>query len=409
MARPHVVVWGLGSGGHLYAPLEQGKRVLVLAIDLAPGSEPVIERILDKDPLLSRARRSGQLEILIGSVSRLAARFGECESWGETPEVVVHMPVMDHVPRAARPLAKTLERTATERRRPQRAQRTMRRNLRRNVEAIAAAPSLDALTTSTRGPAFVLAAGPSAAPAVEALAGLGAPGLVIGVDTVVPLCVGAGLRLDIVCSVDPNRESARHVETLASPTTAPALCFQPYCCPEVVQAFERRFVAVPKGDRLFDELAPSLELTAVDTHGTVLTFAIQVALKLRCDPIVLVGADFAHVGGHSHAPGTAHAQRIEAVGSTTLDSRGRSIPTTRVLRGYQDATERLIAGSTARFFAVDGGGAAIEGASMIGLDKTRHWRGESSPRLETPGPLPETVTGQRRAALEQAITRVEAA
>lgn len=408
MARPQVVVWGLGSGGHLYAPLEQGKRVLVLAIDLEPGSEPLVERILEKDPILGDAHRRQKLEVLVGSVSRLAARFRDCESAGETPEVMVHMPVMDHVPRAARPLAKTLERSATERSRPQRAQRTMRRNLRRNVGAIAAAPNLRALGLSARGPAFVLAAGPSAAPAVEALVEHGAPGLVIAVDTVVPLCVRAGLRIDVVCSVDPNRESARHVESLPR-SGSPVLCFQPYCCPEVVQAFERRVVAVPRGDLLFDRLASSLDLTAVETHGTVLTFAIQVALMLRCDPVILAGADFAHVGGHSHAPGTAHARRIEAVGSTTLDSRGRSVPTTRVLRGYQEATERLIADSPARFFAIDGGGAAIQGASMIGLEKARHWQHTQTPTVEFPAAPSEMTVVQRTAALEESIARIEAA
>jgi hypothetical protein len=244
----------------------------------------------------------------------------------------------------------------------------------------------------------VLAAGPSAAAATTWLAGARRHGPLFAVDTALPLCRTAELPIDCLVSVDPHPTSAVHLGHGVAGVDV--LAFQPYCAPEIVAAFPRRVLALPQGDRLCDRAASLLGLASVPIAGTVLLYALQVAATLGCDPIVLVGADFAHVGGRSHALGTATSRAIDPSGLEIAAADGSRVPTSHALLRFLAAVERHITTASARHVVVDGGGAAIAGArrispAAIARAVRREPTSPRGPLPPPPAPRPSAIASRR--------------
>jgi hypothetical protein len=363
------VVWGLATGRHLLGPLEQGERILVLAIDLLPPGTAEVEATITGHPILQRAIQEGRLEIRVEDAPCLARRFASLQrSGGGQPAMDVHLPALLMAPPAAQPLARLVERIHLEHRSHPRVAERMRNNLAANLESMAAAPGIDQLVlTPPHRPGFVLAAGPSARAALPYLRQVRTWGPLLVVDTALPLCQAQNIPVDLVASVDPHPKSRDHVRGGSRGTGI--LAFQPYCHPEVVAAFPRRVWASPCGDLLFDRVSPDLGLPQVETFNTVLLYAVQIAEKVGCDPIVMVGADLAHVGGLSHARGTASARFVPDVPLSAPNCTGQAVPTTRALQRFQADLERHIRGSAHEYWVVDGGGAAIRGAWRTGWEE----------------------------------------
>ncbi len=372
-ATPATVVWGLGTGRHLRPLLARGP-VLVLAIDVPPSAPLALEERLAPDVLV--AARTGTLRVVHGSPQVLARAFQACPQ----AALHVHVPALDAAPEPAQPLARLVARVHAEQRDAARHRARMRTNVTRNAGVLARATPLHTWAGAARGHvALVLAAGPSLPRALPHLAPWYRRGPVIAVDTALPLLVRAGLDPHVAATVDPHPASMRHLDA-GVPRTAVCAC-QPYAHPDVVAAFTRHVAAAPAGDRLWDVLAPRLDLPRVHTCGTVLLYALQIAHTMAPDAVIVAGADFAPLGAWSHAPGTAHATRDVATPACTRDSRGRALATTRALRQFQDAIEATLATTPIPHLFVDGGGAAVRGATMVAPEA-----------LATTGPTPGAGT-----------------
>lgn len=360
------VVWGLGTGRHIRHAARAGDRLIVFAVDVPPRDAARVERVLQNRPELARAHSEGRLEIVVGDLQTLRSRFS---SLGEdtAQELIVDLAALDAAPEDMRPLVRLVERLHVEQRDAIKYRERLRSNLEHNLATVVAAPPLSLLTGAAAGrPAFVLAAGPSARAAIRWLPELRRYGPLIAVDTALPLCRQANTTIDCLASIDPHPSSSKHLASGIGGVTY--LAFQPYACPQVVAAFANRVVAVPDGDKLCDALADALELPRVEATGTVLTYAIDVATTLGCNPIVLIGADFAHVGLQSHAAGTASATAVIDTGVHTHDTSGQRVATTHALERFRAAVEQRIIRARAAgvaYWAVDGGGARIEGAHML--------------------------------------------
>jgi Protein of unknown function DUF115 len=372
-APDEVLVWGLGSGRRVRALLREGKRVEVLAIDVDPARPDIADATVRACPRLSEAERDGRLRVLVAPPEQLAARFSMlADHHPSAGSMHVDLAALSCVPEPARDLARVIERLWTERADLERFAPRLHANLRDNLEAIAGAPSLERWRDAARGrPGFVLAAGPSAAAALPWLAHARTLGPLIAVDTCLPLCRNAELSIDCLASVDPHASSRVHLQR--GTQGVGALAFQPYCAPAVVSSFGVRMLGLPAGDRLCDRAAAELGLPAFPVAGTVLLFALQIAALLGCDPIVMVGADFAHVGGLSHAEGTATARALTPTGVLVSDCRGRAIPSSSSLLRFKGDVEQHIAASTIRHLAIDGGGAAIAGTRAIAGAAIERW------------------------------------
>ena len=402
------IAWGLGTGRHVRRAAAAGDDLLVFAIDIAPRDAGVIDRIVASRPELVQARADGRLEVVVGTPDELARRFCALTVGGVAPEMLVSLAALDAAPEPARRLAKTIEKIHLEQRDAKRFGVTLRGNLRANADAIAGSPGLDELANACADhPAFVLAAGPSAANAVPWLADASRHGPIIAVDTALSLAARANVRVDVLTSVDPHAGSSAHVE--AGRECVDVLAFQPFCAPSVVDAFERRVIALPQGDRLCDRLAALLHLPSLPPGGTVLLYAMQVAEILGCDPIVLVGADLAFVGGRSHADGTARADDMPAY-LMAANSNGQEVATSFALERFRSEVESWIQSSSARYRFIDGGGAAISGARRISPAAIARIvaRERDQPRRRFRFPV-EPDHGPRRAALDTLLNEFDGA
>ncbi len=364
-----VLLWGLGTGRRTRALLREGASVEVLALDVDPRRPEDAERVVDACELLSEARTTGRLRLVVGAATELAARL----SASDVPtRMEVDLAALASVPASARSLARTVERIHLEQADARRHGPRLRANLVENMDAIVGAPSLHALAGASAGrPAFVLAAGPSAASSMDWIGEARRHGPLIAVDTALPLCRRAGAPVDCLVSVDPHPTSAVHLSH--GTDGVGLLAFQPYCAPAIVDAFPHRVLALPRGDRLCDRAARLLDLPSLPIAETVLLYALQVAAALGCGPIVLVGADFAHVGGKSHAEGTATSRALGPSGLVVESTTGDAVPTSSSLLRFLSEVERHIARSGVPHIAIDGGGAAIEGARRVSSSACARW------------------------------------
>ncbi len=360
---PDCVIWGLGTGRHVRELMGRG-RVLVLAIDLDPGMPEIARAVLDENPDLRRAVWEGRLEVVLDSPDGLARRFQGLRSC----KMHVHLPALAIAPTSAQPLARLVERIHLEARNLERQAPRLRDNLRANVAAIASAPSVTSLAGRGRGhPAFVVAAGPSATASLSHLLGWATVGPIITVDTMLPVLAREAIPVHCAVTADPHPASRGH---LAEGTDhVDVLAIQPYAYPEMVDAVAKRVVAAPRGDRLWESVAVALNIPLLDAPGTVLVYALQMAAILECDPVVVIGADLAHVDGRTHASGTAHGHAAQPLGTFSMNRRGERVPSTRELHRFQADVERHIMNSQIPHLAVDGGGAVLRGAQMLDLEQ----------------------------------------
>lgn len=405
----HALVWGLGSGRRVRELLRQGLHVEVLALDVDPERPELAAAIVDACPRLRDALAQGRLRVVLGSPSELGARLHAIER--DHVQVHVDLAALSAVPPSARTLARTVERIHLEQLDLHRFAARMRSNLRDNVDAMARAGAIDGWRGAATGqPVFVLAAGPSARAAMPLLQTAATRGPVVAVDTALPLCREFDVPVDVLVSVDPHPQSEVHLGRGCD--RVGALAFQPFCAPALVRAFETRMLGLPRGDALCDRAALALDLPSFPVAGTVLLYALQVAQLLGAAPVILIGADFAHVGGRTHAEGTATSRAIESAGCFVHDTRGAPVPTSSSLQRFHAAIEQHVANAAAPAWYLDGGGAAIAGAHAIALPELTRWC-EARPlrraSLPTPCPPDDAERHHRATTWDELLRQFEAA
>lgn len=161
-------------------------------------------------------------------------------------------------------------------------------------------------------PVFVLAAGPSLDRNLVDLKANRDGALVIAVDTALRPCLAAGVEPDLVVAVDPGEVNLRHLAVGTAPLRT-HLVAEPSLAPGSFDAFADR-VFTFRVDR--HHPWPWLQEQGLDRSrllawGSVLTTALDLAVKLGCDPIVLLGADFAYTDGQPYCRGTAFEEDWE--------------------------------------------------------------------------------------------------
>ncbi len=398
------VVWGLGSGRRARALLREGRQVEVLAIDVEADRPDRVRSVVGTCERLRDAEACGRLRVVLGSAADFATRWRELDPTRMDLAIHVDLAALASVPPEARELARIVERLHLERMDLHRFAARMRDNLLANVDALAGAIALDRWTGAAAGrPGFVLAAGPSARAAMPWLAQARLLGPLIAVDTALPLCREFGVAVDCLVSVDPHPGSQVHLQRGVDDVHV--LAMQPYCAPAIVEAVSRRVLAVPVGDVLCDRAAAALGLPAVPVAGTVLLYALQVAATLGCDPVIMIGADFAHQGGTTHAQGTATAREVPEYGVFVEDRRGNAVPTSTSLRRFLGDVQRHVASSERRHWAIDGGGAGIAGARAVNPAVIARWvarHGRDRAPQSLPVPLPPTPA---RSSAQAAVWR----
>ncbi len=187
---------------------------------------------------------------------------------------------------------------------------TTLRNLAMNAEHYATCPGIAELEGACRGrPAIVIAAGPSLAQAMEALARpeIREKFVLIAVQTVLKPLLERGIRPHFVTALDHHEISNRFYEGLSEEDLrGVTLIAEPMVNPGVLDAFCGAIRLV--GDEHLDALLGE-ELAGVKGElrpgATVAHLSYEFARYLGCDPVLLVGQDLGFTDGQYYAGGAA--------------------------------------------------------------------------------------------------------
>jgi SAM-dependent methyltransferase len=177
-----------------------------------------------------------------------------------------------------------------------------------NLPVIASEADASALCDAfTDVPAIVVGAGPSLDANLSALHDLQDRALLIAVDTAVRPLLAAGIQPHLVVSVDPSEANARHLNDLPD---VRGLWFvgEGSLTPSVFPQFSgRTFVYKVSHHDPWPWLAElSAERATLQTWGSVLTTAFDVARRAGCDPIVFAGSDLAYTDGLQYCRNTVY-------------------------------------------------------------------------------------------------------
>jgi len=365
-----VLCLGLGAGYHVRELLAAvGPTGGVWVVLLHPASLSVLLGAVDLTDLLDDRR----CRLIWGDLAAIADEIQRVPSSGVSPVIYCHEPSMAAARPALLPLARLVRRLRHDREQVRVAAPLIRENYRRNLCWTWAATGIDRLAGRLHGhPAVVIAAGPSLDGNVSQLPGLKGRALLLCVDTAVRRVIDAGLTPDLVCSIDPNRATTRHFVDV-DPSLP--LAFLPSVYPEVLARHTGpKLVALPRGDRLADRLQEISAKGSVRAAGTVTHFAIEVARRLGCDPVVFVGLDLALRGSRTHCQG-ASSPAPAGPRLWVTASGGGEVETTTDLDHYRQAIEQRITDDPGcRFIDATEGGALIANTVVQTLaEACLHW------------------------------------
>jgi hypothetical protein len=203
-------------------------------------------------------------------------------------------------------------------------------NTLRNAMRIAREADVTALDGRLPGvPAIVVDAGPSLDRNLADLPAAKGRALIIAVDTAARPLLTAGITPDLIVAVDPTEVNARHLCDLPG-ANATFLAAEGSLDPAAASAFEgRTFFGRLGGQHPWPWLASlGLSRGPMQAWGSALTAALDLAIRMGCDPIVFAGADLAFTAGRSHARHTTFEEdghRQVAWGETLEDFRARSL------------------------------------------------------------------------------------
>lgn len=302
---------GAGLGFIIDALVARSTRTRILVLEPEPATVPCLLGRCDWTDLIA----DGRLLILWGPEFD-----GASEAWrildGEAAPLVLTHPVLTaERPEAAAAAARVLKRATTD----WKANRDARDrfagryllNTLRNLPLFDRTGDVATLAGRYAGvPAVIAAAGPSLNRNLEELTrvdGLRDRAVVISVDTALRTCLAAGVDPHFVVAVDPAEANARH---LVNPGRCDDtwLVAEPSVDAEAFRAFHGRTLLFRIADH-----DPWPWLRARGTNrgllrvwGSVLTAAVDFALQLGCNPLLLVGADLAYTNNQPYCRGTAY-------------------------------------------------------------------------------------------------------
>lgn len=195
--------------------------------------------------------------------------------------------------------------------------------------------------------------------------------LLICVDTAYRPLREQGICPDLVVSIDINI----HQGILIPEGSAEVgLIYFPVVESSVLAAWQGPRYGAYSASPLYDEIRQALPRGALFSSGSVLHPAVDLAVRMGATRITLLGADFAFIGGETHAGWPAglltpaHMSR-----HWVLNGHGQRITTLLNFRSYLCYLERYITAHPAvQFFSASQDGALIDGAPFSPL-----WPGES--------------------------------
>jgi hypothetical protein len=159
-------------------------------------------------------------------------------------------------------------------------------------------------------PVIVAAAGPSLDARLEDLRTVRSRAILVAVDTALRPLLHAGIEPDFAVAVDPSETNIAHLLALPDcPGTS--LVAETSLMTAAFEGFrDRTFLFRVGNNHPWPWLASQgIDLGTLDAWGSVLVTAVDFAVRIGGNPVVLVGADLAYVNQQPYCRGTAYEQQ----------------------------------------------------------------------------------------------------
>jgi len=302
-----IVVVGAGHGYVLDAIERRGDRADVVIVEPRPSSAHALLSRRDWSNWIAE----GRLTLLVGpDYPGAAGAWRPATVAADGPPVLVH-PVTEQIcpdettdaRRRAAHLIKDAQLNAEARR--QHAGRYLRQTL-INVPRILREGDAGALDGAFAGvPAIVAAAGPSLNASFGDIALVAEHALLISCDTATRPLLSVGLQPHFIVALDPSESNAMHLSALHPPGSA-WLVAEGSVHPMGFSQFDGRTFTFRVSTH---HPWPLLNALGVDraqlaAWGSVATTALDLAVRLGCNPIIFVGFDLAFTNHRPYCRGT---------------------------------------------------------------------------------------------------------
>ncbi|GEM_PF-1330812 len=263
----------------------------------------------------------------------------------------------------------------------------VQRNAILNLPAMVRSHGLGPLRDFYRGqPAVLVAAGPSLNLNIDALAQSEKNVLIFCVDTAYGLLLRHGIRPDFVAATDPTDLNAKHFESAPDDENV-VLLFESDVCPAIPSNWKGRMIFLNSHKAAVNRWIEEIEgpFGSFEQGLSVAHTLFSAASWMGCDPLILIGHDFAYSpdGGTTHATGTALNRGIQKIADGAaqitikpagfhpqetreeivwvLGVRGKQTPTSKTMKVFLDKLSADIRKSNRTVFDATEGGALIEG------------------------------------------------
>ena len=158
-------------------------------------------------------------------------------------------------------------------------------------------------------PAIVVAAGPSLFESLDFIKENRDKAVIIAVDTAMPILVKAGIHPHFCMAVDPQLVNARYFEKL--PILDTLLVADPTVHPSIFHFYKGPVAVTSIAFDIMKWIENICGEKGEITHGgSVSTNAFDLAQRLSCSPIILVGQDLSFTGGRVHPKGSYMEEQI---------------------------------------------------------------------------------------------------
>lgn len=189
--------------------------------------------------------------------------------------------------------------------------------------------------------ALVMGAGPtlkSHLPRLQVLQHQPDRPLLIAVDTACRALFTHGILPDWVVSID------HLIDEEKLPAADCGLVYFPMVPTETLTAWRGRRLAAYSSSPLYQSLRKALPKALLYSGGSVIHPAIDLAVQMGCQELILLGADFAFPGGETHTGWAVGAlsTTLDQAKHWVLNGHGQRVPTHISFAGYRTQVERYI-------------------------------------------------------------------
>lgn len=210
----------------------------------------------------------------------------------------------------------------------------------------------------------IVGAGPSVNGQIEMMKKYRNKVMIFATGHITKLLLKEGIRPDAVIITDPQPHMYKQIE--GADTKNIPLILLSTASASVTNAYKGDiYVAYQNGYQPAEEMAESLNAETFETGGSVITTALDIALRFEAKKIIFVGVDLAYTDGSSHAKGVGRKitsrEGLRKVKSCT----GTEIYTSKNLDIYRKWIERRIENVTGTVIYNTGNGAIINGTQRM--------------------------------------------